>query len=62
MKSDLVDIDVEIHFETEKAWKVSVPGQSPVWVPKSQCEMEQTTQTVGVLTMPERWAVDKGLV
>lgn len=59
MKSDLIDITVQIHHETERAWLVSDGGEK-VWIPKSQAEIAPEGK-VWVLTMPEWLAVEKGL-
>jgi hypothetical protein len=63
MKSDLVDIAVVRHAETEKAILISDTGdkKDAVWVPKSQVEIEDDGQTITV-TMPEWLAKDKGLI
>ena len=41
MKSNLEDIDVKLHHQTDAAWKVSTTGngKDAVWIPKSMCEM-----------------------
>lgn len=61
-KDNLVDIEVEILSETDKAWRVH-DGVRAVWVPKSQVEIELThgSNRLVVLTMPEWLAVDKEL-
>jgi hypothetical protein len=60
-KDKLADIDVEVLRETDKAWCVH-DGVKSVWVPKSQAEIEITKDRIGVLTLPEWLAVEKGLV
>jgi hypothetical protein len=75
MRSDLTDLTLALHHETDKAVLVSETGdeKKAVWIPKSQCEVERTgkvsTGTVGsrkypivIVTMPEWQAIDKGLV
>lgn len=62
-KSDLIDVAVELHHETEKAWLVSDSGvrEHAVWIPKSQAELA----TVGgchTLTAPEWLLHDKELI
>jgi len=64
-KSDLVDMEVALHAETEKAVRVSASGDEAeaVWIPKPQCEIERTV--VGnscIITLPEWLAQDKGLI
>jgi hypothetical protein len=63
-KSDLIDIDVSRHAETDKAWFVSTTGRKAdaKWVPKSQAELEDKPTGVRVLTLPEWLAIDKGFV
>lgn len=67
MKSDLVDLTLQLHAETTKAVLVSDDGDKKraVWLPKSQIEIEREPKSVRgliVATMPEWLAVDKGLV
>lgn len=65
-KSDLIDVTVTIHAETEKAWLMSDDGTQArgKWVPKSQGEFEPTTVAphIGILTCPEWLAKEKGFV
>lgn len=58
-KSDLIDVAVHLHVETEKAWLVSDTGDKTdaVWVPKSQAELDGT-----ILTLPEWLAIEKRFV
>jgi hypothetical protein len=62
-KSNLVDIAVTLHHETEKAVLVSDSGEraTAVWVPKAACEIERRGK-VWILTLPERVARDKGFI
>jgi len=64
MKSDVVDLHVCLHHETDGAYKVSLTGEDEdtVWVPKSAVEMERLGGTQYEMTIPEQMAVDKGLV
>jgi hypothetical protein len=66
MKSDLTDIEVIIHHATNLAWLVSTDGnrEKAVWVPKSACELSEPLpgKKVRLLTLPEQFAIDKGLV
>ena len=70
MKSDLIDVTVQMHAETEKAVLVSDDGDkaSAVWIPKSQCEIEFDASMkvrgngAATLTLPEWLAKDKGLI
>lgn len=64
-KSDLVDVAMIRHAETDKAILVSETGEreTAVWLPKSQIEIENDGQKNFVtITMPERLALDKGLI
>lgn len=74
-KSDLIDIQVALHHETEKAVLVSETGQDAraKWIPKSQVEVEPTGSfvqwQVGAkkyplvkLTLPEWLANNNGLI
>ncbi len=62
-RSNLVDVEVEIHLETERAWLVSDDGDrdSAVWIPKSQAELV-TERRTHMLTLPEWLATEKGLI
>ena len=54
----LTDVEVDVIAETDKAWLVvSFFGRS--WVPKSQAELSGDRK---MLTLPERFAIEKGLV
>lgn len=57
-KSDLIDIACVVLMETAKAWRVDAGGEAPVWLPKSQCEVNGD----GTVTMPEWLALEKGLI
>ena len=62
MKSDLVDIQLEILNETDKAVRVS-DGEHICWLPKSQIEIERRSKAGGaIVTMPEWLAIEKELV
>lgn len=62
-KSDLIDVAVKLHHESEKAWLVSDDGDraKAIWIPKSQAELE-SKGAAHILTLPEWLATDKGLV
>ncbi len=64
MKSDLVDLTMQRHAETEKAILVSDDGERDhaVWLPKSRIEIEKKDRAVVVVTLPEWLAIEKGLV
>ncbi len=65
-KSHLVDIDVALKHETEKAWLVYNDNPNDaVWIPKSQGEMEQVEiedKNLWVLTIPDWLAYEEGLM
>jgi len=64
MKSNLIDIDVEVVHRTEKAILVHTGvKEQAVWIPLSQCEIE-TSGFAGIetLTLPEPLALGKGLI
>jgi hypothetical protein len=58
VKYDLVEIGCEIRHETDKAFLI-FDGDKEVWIPKSIGEWDQDAKT---MAMPERWALDKGLI
>lgn len=58
MKSSLVDIDVILVHQTEKAYFFHV-GDKSVWLPKSMCEYNADDKTV---TMEESFAMEKELI
>lgn len=66
MKSDLIDIAGMLHHETEKAILFSDDGNraTAIWLPKSAIEIERDTKKPGIVTvtLPERLAIDRGLV
>lgn len=68
MKSDLVDIDVRIVHETEKAWLLNT-GEKEFWIPKSACEVSRKydagtggKRSVYTLTVPEWKAQELELI
>ncbi len=59
-----IEVCAEIVRETAAAFLISDDGQTDVWVPKSQVEMDQDGgpgDTI-IFTMPEWLAVEKGFV
>jgi hypothetical protein len=64
MRSDLIDITMQLHHETEKAVLASNDGEreKAVWLPKTAIEIERTATNIAIITMPERLAIEKGLV
>ncbi len=65
MKSDLIDVQVQIHHKTEKAILVSDDGdrEKAKWLPLSQIEVEESAKAnIATVTMPEWLAREKGLI
>jgi hypothetical protein len=70
VKSDLIDVTVQMHADTEKAVLVSDDGDKgkAIWLPKSQIEiafhpsMKERGKGVATITLPEWLAKDKGLI
>jgi hypothetical protein len=62
MKSDLVDLRLQIYAETENAVLVSDDnGKTRFWLPKSQVEIDRRLERWAVITMPAWLAEDKRL-
>lgn len=59
MRSDLIDLEARLVHETDKARLLDFGGDAPVWLPKSQHEWDAED---GLVTLPERVAIDRGLV
>ena len=64
MKSNLIDIDVEVVHRTAKAVLVHTGNkEQAVWVPLSQCEIEPSGFAgIETITLPEPLAMEKGLI
>lgn len=64
MKSDLLDLKVMRHAETERAVLVSDDGDSKkaVWLPKQNVEIENGPHGTVTITLPEWLALEKGLI
>lgn len=66
MRSDLVDLEMTLHHQTDRAVLVSDSGnpKDAVWIPKSVCEIAPAGKpgsSIYTVTMPERIAIDRGL-
>jgi hypothetical protein len=64
-KSDLVEVDVALHHDTDKAFfLVSTDGNrdKAQWIPKSQCQHAGGAGRHRTLEMPEWLAMDRGLI
>lgn len=64
MKSDLHDLELQLHHETDRAILVSDDGDAAngVWLPKSVIEFEKIGKGRVIVTLPEWLAVERGLV
>lgn len=62
-RSNIIDVTVQLHHETDKAVLVSETGdkKDAVWLPKSQVEIE-AEGGAHTVTLPEWLALDKGLI
>lgn len=60
-ESDLLDMEVFIHAETEKAIRVSNEVCDPVWLPLSQIEINHRHGQSGEITLPRWLAEQRGL-
>jgi hypothetical protein len=58
-RSDLVDIACVILRQTERAYCIDAGTGDDVWLPKSQCQWDESDHT---MAMPEWLAKDKGLI
>jgi len=67
MKRRMVDVEIKIKHETEKAYLVENEiTTSPVWIPKlingEEYEVDEGERGWAVITVPEWWATEKGIV
>lgn len=66
MRSNLVDIQVVFHHQTDAAILVAADEETPpVWLPKSRVEVEDRPYLPGTvidMTLPEPFAIEKELV
>lgn len=54
---DIIEVEITVLHETEKAYLVTNDGDNKVWLSKSICEIDGS-----VLQIPEWLALDKGLI
>lgn len=61
---DLVDIACTLVREAPNglAWLLDCGDKEPVWISKSVCELDVDANGHGTVTLPERWAQDKGMI
>ncbi len=57
-KSDVIEISATVEHETQKAILIDAGLKEKVWLPKSQCEINDD----GTISMKEWLAKDKGLI
>lgn len=62
-----IDVEVKIHHETEKAYLVSsLTTGTKDWIPKElngeQFEVDEGQRGFALITMPEWFAAEKGLI
>jgi hypothetical protein len=63
MKSNIHDVEVILHAQTDRAVLVSLNKYSNRhWVPLSQCEIEKKEGNVAVLTAEEWLLTEKELI
>jgi len=64
MMESVTDIEVQVHFRTDRAILISATGDEAdaVWIPLSSCEVEMRTGGTAIVTLPEHLAIDRGLV
>lgn len=64
MKSDILDLDVQVHAKTDRGLMVSADGdkEKAVWLPLSQIEVDMRGNGVAVIAIPEWLALEKGLI
>ena len=60
----LTTLTLHLHHETVKAILVSDTGDDndAVWIPRSLCEIEPLKGQVVEVTLPETFAISKGLL
>lgn len=64
MKSNLVDLEVLVMVETDKAYLLN-DGDKEAWFPKSQVELDRKGRSAddfATATMPDWLATEKGFV
>jgi hypothetical protein len=66
VRSDLVDLTLQLRFERPSSIAVSDPVKPRAtpwtWLPRSQIEIEKKSASVVVVTLPKRLAREKGLI
>ena len=64
MKSDIIDIEVQIKHRTDRAVLVETDRTAePTWLPLSVIEIDPVARYgLHTVTLPERVAADRGLI
>lgn len=64
MRSNIVDVEVSVIAETERAIKVrpNFRKGEAVWLPKSAVEIDRVVGGEATISLPEALAIEKGLV
>jgi len=64
MKSDLHDLELQLHHETDRAILVSDDGDAAngVWLAKSIIEFEKKDKGIVIVTLPEWLGIERGLL
>jgi hypothetical protein len=64
MKSDLTELELQLHHETDRAILVSDDGDAAngCWLEKSVVEFEKKGNWRVIVTLPEWLAIERGLV
>ena len=64
MKSDVIDLDVQVLHQTEKAALVTLDvPENGLWLPLSQIELSETgIAGIMTVTLPEWLAQERGLI
>jgi hypothetical protein len=64
--SRVIDVEVKIHHETDKAYLVSTTTVEKVWLPKKingeEYPVDERLRGFAVITVPEWWATEKELI
>lgn len=62
-RSHILDLEVQVHAQSERAVKVSADGEeaNAVWLPLSQIEIAMKRNGLAEVSMPAWLAVEKGL-
>ena len=62
-RSSLTDITVILKHETQKAWLLDCGELTPIWLPKSQGELElNPDKKTWTLTLEQHVAEEKGFI